>query len=200
MSQKPAKSTPSELILQQLRHPLKLRLTILLIAITTWYLAFFMPIGEQTQATTATIARERKRITTAREIETLRKSLGPHLELIRAGADLNELMRHVIDHLRSSPLKLIDLKPDASKDLGPYQTIGVQLTLDGQFAEIDAFLGWVESGDRPLRVDSIKLDPDQKKPGGLKAQVTLLGLAEKTPAVAKEKPEADKNQPAKTAK
>jgi len=200
MNQKPTKSTPGELILQQLRHPLKLRLTILLIAITAWYLAFFMPIGEETQTTTATIARERKRIATAREIETLRKSLGPHLELIRAGADLNELMRHVIDHLRSSPLKLIDLKPEASKDLGPYQTIGVQLTLEGQFAEVDAFLGWVESGDRPLRVDSIKIDPDQKKTAGLKAQVTLLGLAEKASAAAKEKPEADKNQPAKTAK
>jgi Tfp pilus assembly protein PilO len=200
MSQKPTKSTPSELILQQLRHPLKLRLTILLIAILAWYLAFFMPIGEQTQTTTARIARERKRITTAREVETLRKSLAPHLELIRAGADLNELMRHVIDHLRTSPRKLIDLKPEASKDLGPYQTIGVQLTLEGQFAEIDAFLGWVESGDRPLRVDSIKIDPDPKKTGGLKAQVTLLGLAEKTPAAAKEKPEVDKDQPAKTVK
>ena len=105
-------------------------------------------------------------------------------------------MRYVIDHLRSSPLKLIDLKPEASKDLGPYQTIGVQLTLEGKFAEIDAFLGWVESAERPLRVDSIKIDPDQKKVGGLKAQLTLLGLAEKTPTAAKEKPEANKGQPA----
>ena len=77
MSQKPTKSTPAELIVQQLRHPLKLRLTICLIAILVWYFAFFMPIGEQTQTTTARIARERKRITTAREIETLRKSLAP---------------------------------------------------------------------------------------------------------------------------
>lgn len=200
MSQKTTKSTPGELILKQLRQPLKLRLTLCLTVIIVWYLAFFMPIGEQTQATTASITRERKRIATAREIETLRKSLAPHLKLIRAGADLNELMRHVIDHLRSSPLKLIDLKPDASRDLGPYQTIGIQLALEGQFAEIDAFLAWVESGERPLRVDSIKIDPDQKKAGGLKAQLTLLGLAEKTPATAKEKSQADKSQPAKTAK
>jgi Tfp pilus assembly protein PilO len=197
MTHKPIKFTPVERILQQLQHPLKLRLAICLTAILGWYLVFFMPIGEQTQTTTARIARERKRIASAREIETLRKSLAPHLELIRVGADLNELMRHVIDHLRTSPLKLIDLKPEASKDLGPYQTIGVQLGLEGQFAEIDAFLGWVESGDRPLRVDSIKIDPDPKRTGGLKAQLTLLGLAEKTPAAAKEKPETDKGQPAK---
>ena len=76
----------------------------------------------------------------------------------------------------------------------------MQLALEGQFAEIDAFLGWVESGDRPLRVDSIKIDPNQRKIGGLKAQLTLLGLAEKTPAAAKEKPEAGKGQPAKTVK
>ena len=119
MIQKPTKFTIGERILQQLRHPLKLRLTICMIAILAWYLAVFMPIDEQTQTTTARMTRERKRITTARDIETLRKSLAPHLELIRAGADVNELMRHVIDHLRTSPLKLIDLKPEASKDLGP---------------------------------------------------------------------------------
>ena len=200
MSQKPNKSTSGELILQQLRHPLKLRMTICSVGVLVWYFAFFMNIGEQTQTTTARIARERKRIGTAREIETLRKSLAPHHEIIRASADLNELMRHVIDHLRSSPLKLIDLKPEVTKDLGPYQTIGVQLTLEGKFAEIDTFLGWVESAERPLRVDSIKIDPDQRKPGGLKAQLTLLGLAEKTQTTAREKPETDKGQPATTAK
>jgi Tfp pilus assembly protein PilO len=200
MSLKPTKSTPSELILQQLRHPLKLRMSICLITMLVWYLAFFMPLGEQTQTTTARIARERKRVATAGEIETLRKELAPDHDLVRAGADLNDLMRHVIDHLRSSPLKLIDLKPEASKDLGPYETIGVQLALEGQFAEIDAFLGWVESGGRPLRVDSIKIDPDQRKSGALKAQLTLLGLAEKTQATAREKPEAVKGQPAKTGK
>ena len=107
-----------------------------------------------------------------------------------AGANLSELMRQVIDHLRSSPLKLIDLKPGAAKDLGPYETIGLQLALEGEFTEIDAFLGWIETDARHLRVDSIKIDPNQREPGRLKAQITLLSLAEKARPQPKAKPDA----------
>jgi Tfp pilus assembly protein PilO len=169
-----------------------------IVLIVLWYIGFFVPTYEQTAMTSARITREHKRIATAKEIEALKKAVEPHHEIIRASADLNELMRHVIDHLRTSPLKLIDLKPEASKDLGAYQTIGVQLAFEGQFAEIDTFLGWVESGQRPLRVDSIKIDPSQKNSNSLKVQLTLLGLAEKTPTTAKAKPETDTAQPAKT--
>jgi Tfp pilus assembly protein PilO len=144
--------------------------------------------------TTARTGREMKRIATARQIDQLKKDLAPYQGLIPKGADLNELMRQVIDHLRSSPLKLIDLKPGAAKDLGPYETIGVDLALEGEFTELDAFLGWIETGARHLRVDSIKIDPDQRTPGQLKAQVTLLSLAEKAPAPPKAKPEGKATQ------
>ncbi len=186
------------MILDQLQHPLKLRAILCLAILGAWYLLFFMPLGDQTQMTTARIARERKRIATAREIETLKKALAPHHGLIPAGANLNDLMRRVIDHLRSSPLKLIDLKPEAPKDLGPYETNGVQLALEGQFADIDAFLSWTETDESHLRVNAIKIDPNQQEAGRLKAQLTLLSLAEKPPAAAKTKPEAGKAKPAKT--
>ncbi len=41
------------------------------------------------------------------------------------------------------------------------------------------FLGWIETDARHLRVDSIKIDPNPRDPGLLKAQITLLSLAEK---------------------
>jgi Tfp pilus assembly protein PilO len=200
MSQTSPKFTPKDLILQQLRHPLKLRVMLCLTIIGAWYFSFFAPLGDQTQMTLATIARERKRIDAAKEIETLKKALAPYNLRIPAGADITELMGHVIDHLRSSPLKLVDLKPEAPKDLGPYQTFGIQVTLEGNFTDIDAFLGWVESSERHLRVDSIKIDPNQQDRGRLKALITLLSLAERAPGTAKAKPEAGKAQPAKTAK
>jgi hypothetical protein len=53
--------------------------------------------------------------------------------------------------------------------------------------ELDAFLGWIETDARHLRVDSIKIDPNLRDPGVLKAQITLLSLAEKTPAQPKTK-------------
>jgi Tfp pilus assembly protein PilO len=200
MSHTAPKSTAKDLILQQIRHPLKLRMILCVSIISVWYFSFFMPVSDQAQMTHAKITKERKRIAAAREIESLKKDLAPHRGLIPAGADISELMRHVIDHLRSSPLKLVDLKPEAPKDLGPYETIGVQLALEGQFGDLDAFLSWIESDKRHLRIDSIKIDPNQQSPGRLKAQITLLSLGEKTQATAKAKPDSGKAQPPKTVK
>ncbi len=199
MSNSSPKSNVHELVLTQLRNPLKLRLSICLTIIAVWYFSFFTPLVEKTQTTTARIARERKRIATAKEIETLKKALAPHHGFIPGGANLSELMRHVMDRLRSSPLKLVDLKPEAPKNLGPYDAIGVQLALEGDFSELSAFLSWVESDGRYLRVDSIKIDPNQRDPGHLKAQLKLLSLAEATPAASNAKPEQGKPQPSKKA-
>ena len=57
------------------------------------------------------------------------------------------------------------MKPGTAKDLGPYETIGLQLALEGEFTELDAFLGWIETDARHLRVDSIKIDPESTRAG-----------------------------------
>ncbi len=133
------------------------------------------------------------------EIEELKKKLAPHHGTIPAGSNLSELMRHVIDHLRTSPLKLINLNPETAKDLGPYDAIGIQLALEGPFSEISAFLIWVEKEGRPLRVNSVRIDHNQQDHGHLKAQITLLSLAEKSAATSKAKPASGKPQSSKTA-
>ena len=61
------------------------------------------------------------------------------------------------------------------------------MTLEGRFAEIDEFLSWVETDQRLLRIDTIKLDPANKDPGRLTAQVILLSLVEKPAPTAKAK-------------
>jgi hypothetical protein len=68
------------------------------------------------------------------------------------------------------------------------------MMLEGRFAEIDAFLTCVETDQRFLRIDAIKLDPDRKDPSRLTAQVVLLSLGEKSAPPAKAKPEADKQR------
>jgi hypothetical protein len=189
MNQKSAKTGQRQLILNQLRNPLKLRFILGFSMLGGWFFFFFMPLCEETEMTTGRIGRDLKRIATAREIEQLKKDLAPYQGLIPVGANMSELMRQVIDRLRSSPLKLIDLKPGTARDLGPYETIGLQLALEGEFTELDAFLGWIENDAKHLRVDSIKIDPNLRDPGLLKAQITLLSLAEKAPAQPKTKPE-----------
>ncbi|MGP0063257.1 MAG: type 4a pilus biogenesis protein PilO [Isosphaeraceae bacterium] len=194
MSQTPSKSNYQRIILQQLAHPVKLRLVLCLAIIVGWYTMFFSPTSEHLAATTTRIDRERKRVATAREIEQLKKDVAPSLGLIPADADVQELMRHVIDHLRSSPLTLIEVKPDKPKDLGPFEAITLQLKVEGRFAEIDEFLGWVEKDRRLMRIDSIKLDPASKNVGRLSAQLSVLSLAAKPETAAKTKMQETKKR------
>ncbi len=64
--------------------------------------------------------------------------------------------------------------------------------MEGAFTEIDEFLRWVETDERLLRVDAIKLDPVAKDPKRLTAQLILLSLGEKVAPPAKSKPEPGK--------
>jgi Tfp pilus assembly protein PilO len=194
MNEKNAKTDYKQVILNQIRQPLKLRLLLCFAIITGWYVLFFSPLSEETAATTAKIISERKRVAGSRQIEQLKKAMAPYKGRVPAEADLNELMRHLIVHMRSSPLKLLDLKPEKSKDLGPYETLGLKLTLEGRFAEFDEFLKWVETDQRLLRIDTIKLDPVTNDPSRLAAQVVLLSLGEKSAPIAKAKTDVAKKQ------
>jgi Tfp pilus assembly protein PilO len=194
MNEKQAKTDYKQVILNQIRQPLKLRLLLCSAIITGWYFLFFSPLSEETTAATGQIVTERKRVATARQIEQLKKAMAPYKGRVHAGTDIHELMQHVIAHMRTSSLKLLDLKPDKPKELGPYETLGLKLTLEGHFAGIDEFLKWVETDQRLLRIESIKLDPVAKAPGQLAAQVVLLSLGERSASTEKAKPEVAKKQ------
>ena len=194
MNEKQAKTDYKQVILNQIRQPLKLRLLLCSAIITGWYVLFFSPLSEETTAATAQMVTERKRVATARQIEQLKKAMAPYKGRVHAGTDIHELMQHVIAHMRTSSLKLLDLKPEKSKVVGPYETMGLKLTLEGRFADGDEFLKWVETDQRLLRIESIKLDPVTKDPGQLAGQVVLLSLGEKSASTEKAKPEVAKKK------
>jgi Tfp pilus assembly protein PilO len=181
MSQSPS-SGVRRVLLKQLSHPLKLRLVLCTAIIVAWHALFFSPLGEQAAATTARIARERKREATAHEIEQLKKALVPHTDLLGSGDGEHELIGHVMGRIRSSPLRLVDLKPEKSKNLGPFAAIGLRLSLEGTYNDIDQFLAWAEHGQRLLRVDNIRLTPKGREPGRLSIDLTLFALSEKNAA------------------
>jgi|SRR5579885_2339444 hypothetical protein len=169
---------PLQVVLKQLSNPLKLRFALCAAIIAVWQVGFFSPLSEEVTATTARIARERKRVATAREVERFKKALAPYRE-VAGSDDVHELIRHVMGRIRPSPLRLLDLKPDKPKDLGPFLAIGLKLSLEGRYNDIDEFLGWVEAEKRAMRVDSIQLTPEPKDPSRLTANLTLVALADR---------------------
>ena len=191
MSQTPSKSGLSRAVLKQLSHPLKLRLALCSSLLTVWYGLYFGPLSERVTLMSSRIAIDRKRVDTAKEVDRLKKALDPFRDGAGSG-DVHELMRHMMGRIRSSPLRLTDLKPEKPKDLGPYDAIGLRLSLEGGFADVDQFLAWIEAEKRLLRVDSIRLAPIAREPGRLSAQLTVMALAEKTVPTGKAKEEVKK--------
>ncbi len=190
MSQTSSTSGVRGLILRQLSHPLKLRLALCVAVIASWQAIFLGPLNDNVAATTSRIGVERKRAATAREIEKLKTALKPHSDLIGAGEDEQEMMRQVIARIRSSPLRLVNLKPEKAKDLGPFAAVGLQLNLAGRYVDIDEFLGWAEADTRLFRIDSIRLVPNTREPGHLQANILLLALVDKAAPAAKAKRES----------
>jgi Tfp pilus assembly protein PilO len=188
MSTTPPKAGLPKLILDQLRSPLKLRLVLCPVILGGWYFLFFSPLSNYMAATQASIDKERKRIDMASQLDEVRKSLLPFKDRVPANSDLNELIQFVMARIRSSPLKLVTLSPEASKHFGPYDSISLSLTIEGTFDQIDELLAGVHNERRLFRVESLSLAPAARsndKKGGSSSfkfhlQLKLTGLMEKT--------------------
>ena len=187
MSATPPKAGLPKLILDQLRSPLKLRLVLCPVILGGWYFFFFSPLSDHRTAIQASIDKERKRIDMASQIDDVRKSLLPFKDRVPANSDLDELIQFVMARIRSSPLKLITLKPEASKHFGPFESISLSLTIEGTYDQIDALLTRIYNERRLFRVESLSLTPaarsNDKKEGSssfkFHLQLKLTGLMEK---------------------
>jgi hypothetical protein len=167
-------------LLPHLRHPTKLRLILCSTIVVCWYALFFAPLSDQIAETKTLIDKERKRVTIAREIDQLKAKLLPYEQLIPLDADANELRRHVTDHIRKTPLNLLDIRPGKAKAIGPFDLPTLLLSVEGKYRDIDNLLAWVENDQRLLRVDTIKLSPATKTHSNLFASLTVLGLIDKS--------------------
>ncbi len=193
MSTTPPKAGLSKRILDQLRSPLKLRLVLGPVILGGWYFLFFSPLSDHMAVTQASIDKEQKRIDMASKLDDVRKSLLPFKDRVPANSDLNELIQFVMGRIRSSPLKLIDLKPETSKHFGPFDSISLSLSIEGTYEQIGEFLAGIHNERRLFRVESLSLAPvaksnDKKAANAPFKLLLLLKLAALMEMTSSEKP------------
>jgi Tfp pilus assembly protein PilO len=193
MSSTPPKAGLPKRILDQFRSPLKLRLVLGPVILGGWYFLFFSPLSDHMAAIQASIDKEQKRIDMASKLDDARKSLLPFKDRVPANSDINELIQFVMARIRSSPLKLIDLKPEASKHIGPFDSISLSLSIEGTYEQIDEFLAGIHNERRLFRVESLSLAPavrsnDKKEGSGPFKLQLLLKLAALMEMTSPEKP------------
>lgn len=178
MEPKRSASALEQLMLAQVRDPLRLRFVLAAGILAAWYFSFYGPTQDQIATTLYQTAKERTRAATAGRIELLRETLDPFKKRIPEHSDPNELIQYVMAHCRQSPVKIIDLKPSKTLELGPFNSIGLRITLEATFVDLYQFLAWAENDQRLLRVESLKISPKNES-NLLHIELELLSLVEK---------------------
>jgi Tfp pilus assembly protein PilO len=173
-AEKPA-STGAKL-LARLHDPIQLRVVVVAALLLSWYGAAYLPKGGEIEQTTRDLARDRKRLALAKEIESLRAQVRRFRGRLPAKTDPNEWVQYVLGGLRQHPLKMVSLDPDEVKELGPYKIVVLRVEIEGWHRDIDAFLRWIEANPRLFRVDSARLVPHRSGDGRLLMQLTVLGV------------------------
>lgn len=190
MGNSPATTALLTRLTDSVRQPLRLRLVLCPVILGSWYFGFFSPLSDEMAATRTRIEKERKRIAVARQVDESRKALNAFNGRVPPSTDLNELMQFVMARIRESPLKLVDLKPEKSKSLGPYDVMILRLTLEGTYRELHELLNWIHAEHRILRVESLSLGParrdnvrgQEQGPFKLSIQLVVAALMERAGA------------------
>jgi type II secretory pathway component PulM len=163
-----------------LRHPVRLRVAIAAAMGAIWYFAAFEPMNQRVLQARTELEAGRKRLEVAEDVEALRAQVARFETRLPRGADANEVVHYLLDGLRTQPVKMENLEPRGTGELGPYRTVSVGITATGPYAAIDSMLRWLESDPRLFRVETLSIAPlntDAKAPTPTyKATLGVLGV------------------------
>jgi hypothetical protein len=161
----------------RLRDPLQLRVALVVSSLTLWYVAAYMPISGRMDATLTDLTKSEKHLGLVRDIEALRAQAAKFRDRIPSKTDPNEWVEYMLGGIRGyPPLKLLKLESQGMKKHGPFDVMILRIEIQGEFADLDGLLGWIETNTRLFRIDSVTLKPAMGNVGGLVLQLTVLGV------------------------
>jgi Tfp pilus assembly protein PilO len=163
-------------LLGRLQDPTQLRVCLTVVMLAVGYLGIYMPLSADIEQTTAKLAAEKKRLDLAHDIEHLRAQYTKLKRRLPKKTDINEWVEYVLSGSRRFPLRLVTLDKDPPREVGPYKAVVLRIEVEGTFPDMNAFLAWLETNERLMRVDSVRIQPHRSNNGSLVMQVTLLGV------------------------
>ncbi|HWA98128.1 MAG TPA: type 4a pilus biogenesis protein PilO [Pirellulales bacterium] len=159
-----------------LHDPMQLRVFLGTVVLAVAYFAFYGPLSSTLDSSHTEFDSQLQRYTVICDIERLRDQYKLFKDRLPTNTDTNQWVHYLLDGARQFPLKLITLDPDKVRDVGPYKAVVVRIDLEGELAEIDKFIAWLETNERLIRVDSVNIQPLRDKGRALMATLTIVGL------------------------
>jgi Tfp pilus assembly protein PilO len=163
-------------LLERLQNPVQLRACLTVVVVVVGYVAIYMPLSGDIEQTTTKMAAAKKQLELARDVKHLRGQYKRLQARLPKKTDINEWVEYVLSGSRRFPLKLATLDRDPMREVGPYKAVVLRIELEGAFPDMNAFLTWLETNERLIRVDSVRILPHRSNNGSLVMQVILLGV------------------------
>jgi Tfp pilus assembly protein PilO len=159
-----------------LGEPTKLRLAIVSALVAVALLAVYMPLSGRMQLQRQLLGAEKQRADAIHDVETLRKDVVEFRGRIGEKSDTNECIQYLLGGLRQTRVKLRDMESKEPQTVGPYKAINLAMELQGNYAQLRAFMEWLEQADRLLRVETVRME---RMPDALLMKVYILILVRK---------------------
>jgi hypothetical protein len=163
-------------ILDRLHQPARLRAVVTGAVLLIGYAAVYLPLQRGISDTDRQLARENERLVLARSVEHLRAQVAGFQRRLPTKSDPNEWAQYLLAGLRQLPVKVVTVACDPVRDLGPYKAVALRVELEGDFADLNRFLGWLEANERLFRVDSLQLVPHRSNSRMLVTRLVILGV------------------------
>lgn len=163
-------------LLEHLYNPNKLRAIVTGLMLAIGYVGVYMPLSGAMDTTSRKMAKDQKRLELGCEVEQLRVQYNRFKNRIPKQRDANEWVPYILDGVRQFPVDVLFWNQDDFRDVGPYKVIALRMNLEGTFGGMDSMLDWLETNDRLIRVDAVKLSPQRGTSGKLVMDVTILGV------------------------
>ncbi len=163
-------------LFDHLYNPNKLRAIVTGLMLLIGYVGVYMPLSNGMDTTTRQLVKERKRLELGCEVEALRVQFNRFKNRIPKKRDANEWVPYILDGVRQYPVALLKWNADELRDIGPYKVVVLRLELEGTFEGMDSMLDWLETNERLIRVDTMKLAPQRAGSGKLVMQLVVLGV------------------------
>lgn len=170
------KNVQKDQLLERLHNPVQLRALTTGLVLLIGYGAIYMPMSDQIESTSRTLAAETKRLDAAREIESLRAQYQKFKNRVPEKSDPNEWVEYVLGGVRRFPLKLVQWDSEPTREVGPYKAVALRLELEGAFPDMNGLLSWLETNERLFRVEMVRIQPHRSGNGTMVMQMTVLGI------------------------
>jgi Tfp pilus assembly protein PilO len=171
------RSSLQSTIVENLRHPLRLRIVLTTIVLLIGYFVVYTPLRDHIASTNHRWSDVKSHLELARNLEQLRSEFRDVEKRLPHQTDPKEWVQFFLNSISKLPIELRSLQCDSPQDLGPYKAIAFQVDFTATFPHLDEFLTWVELNKRFFRVDSIKISAsgDKTEPT-LNVSLNILGI------------------------